>query len=101
LIGRAVGAESTGAIRPSISHLAGEESLPGTHRGSANVTLATGSPMALLGIEAPSFVGVQSAAARTSGLSANRAVLGIGADCAAGCDPNRIKETRAVRVRRI
>ena len=80
LIGLAVAVLSIGAIRPSTSQRAGSGSLPGTHRGSASVTLETGSPMELAGTESPSFAVVQSAAVITRGLSLKRALLGVAAD---------------------
>jgi hypothetical protein len=44
------------------------------------VTLETGSPMALAGIESPSLAEVHSAAVITTALSPKRAVPGVAAD---------------------
>src|SRR5512136_421113 len=61
LIGLAVTLVSTGAIPPSTSQRAGAVAVAAIQRGAESVTLDTGSPMAMRGIEGPSFAAVQSA----------------------------------------
>jgi len=61
LIGFAVGLRSIGAIESSMLQSAGTAAVAAFHRGALNVTADTGSPIADVGIVAPSVPAVQSA----------------------------------------
>jgi hypothetical protein len=81
LIGLAVLAVSIGAIDPLTRQWAGAPFADSTHDGGDSVTARTGSPMADVGIDAPTRSAVQSAAVITLRAAAVGVAVGAALPC--------------------